>query len=289
MVGLGCRFCRLGGCRVCAAAPRYPRGVLVPDVVPRSRRRRLPSLLAMTALVGVLGATGMLIAARKTIDSVTRVPGVAANLSPSTASVENFLLVGSDSRAGIDPNAPDVGATGTAADVSGNRSDTIMILRRDRSTGAAALLSIPRDLWVQGAGSRRQAADQLGVQRWSRGARANPAERARPAHPSLRGDRLLRLRITGQCVGRGADLRRLRHPRREHRPQHHRTGLSHPRRRYRRWPTPAAATTRSIATTSGTRIRHPTSAARSASRSSSTWRCRRHSTGSRSIRSLPAG
>ncbi|MEA3183589.1 MAG: hypothetical protein QOJ74_66 [Ilumatobacteraceae bacterium] len=103
----------------------------------------------MTALVGVLGATGMLIAARKTIDSVVRVPNVAASLSPSASSVENFLLVGSDSRAGIDPNAPDIGATGTATDVSGHRSDTIMILRRDRSTGDASLLSIPRDLWVQ--------------------------------------------------------------------------------------------------------------------------------------------
>ncbi len=103
----------------------------------------------MTALVGVLGATGVLIAARKTIDSVTRVPGVAGTLSPSTASIENFLLIGSDSRAGIDPNAPDVAATGTEADVSGHRSDTIMILRRDRRTGDAALLSIPRDLWVQ--------------------------------------------------------------------------------------------------------------------------------------------
>ncbi len=103
----------------------------------------------MAALVGVVGATGMLIAARKAIDSVARVPDVAANLSPSGSSIENFLLVGSDSRAGIDPNAPDVGATGTQADVSGNRSDTIMILRRDRSTGNASLLSIPRDLWVQ--------------------------------------------------------------------------------------------------------------------------------------------
>ena len=103
----------------------------------------------MTALVGVFGATGMLIAARNTIDSVVRVPNVAASLSPSASGVENFLLVGSDSREGIDPNAPDIGATGTAADVSGHRSDTIMILRRDRSTGDASLLSIPRDLWVQ--------------------------------------------------------------------------------------------------------------------------------------------
>jgi polyisoprenyl-teichoic acid--peptidoglycan teichoic acid transferase len=106
-------------------------------------------MLAMTALVGVLGATGLLIAARKTIDSVERIPGVADNFDPEGASIENFLLVGSDSRAGADPNAPDAGGIGTQAEVSGQRSDTIMILRRDKSTGDAALLSIPRDLWVQ--------------------------------------------------------------------------------------------------------------------------------------------
>ena len=103
----------------------------------------------MTAVVGVLGATGMLIAARKAIDSVARIPGVATDLSPAGAAIENFLLVGSDSRAGADPTAADAGGIGTEADVSGHRSDTIMILRRDKSTGDASLLSIPRDLWVQ--------------------------------------------------------------------------------------------------------------------------------------------
>jgi LCP family protein required for cell wall assembly len=106
-------------------------------------------MLAMTAVVGVLGATGMLIAARKTIDSVGRVPGVADQLSPGGSVIENFVLVGSDSRAGADPTAADAGGIGTEADVSGHRSDTIMILRRDKSTGDASLLSIPRDLWVQ--------------------------------------------------------------------------------------------------------------------------------------------
>lgn len=106
-------------------------------------------MLAMTAVVGVLGATGMLIAARKSIDSVGRVPGVSSHLSPGGSVIENFLLVGSDSRAGADPNAADAGGIGTEADVSGHRSDTIMILRRDKSTGDASLLSIPRDLWVQ--------------------------------------------------------------------------------------------------------------------------------------------
>jgi LCP family protein required for cell wall assembly len=105
-------------------------------------------MLAMTGVVGVFGATGMLIAARKTIDSVERIPGVADAFNPAGASIENFLLVGSDSRAGIDPTSPDASGIGTEAEVSRNRSDTIMILRRDKSTGDAALLSIPRDLWV---------------------------------------------------------------------------------------------------------------------------------------------
>ncbi|MDP9464107.1 MAG: LCP family protein [Actinomycetota bacterium] len=103
----------------------------------------------MTALVGVLGATGTLIAARETIDSVARIPGVATNLNPAGAAIENFLLVGSDSRAGADPASADASGIGTEAEVSGHRSDTIMILRRDKSTGDASLLSIPRDLWVQ--------------------------------------------------------------------------------------------------------------------------------------------
>ncbi len=110
----------------------------------------------MTAVVGVLGATGMLIAARETIDSVGRIPGVAASLDPAGASIENFLLVGSDSRAGADPGSVDASGIGTEAEVSGRRSDTIMILRRDKSTGDAALLSIPRDLWVDVPGHDNQ-------------------------------------------------------------------------------------------------------------------------------------
>jgi len=124
--------------------------VLTADVAPRSRRRRrLPSVLAVAALVGITGATGLLIAARKTIESVGRVPDVGKHLSPGGSNIENFLLVGSDSRAGADPTSADAGGIGTEDQVSGHRSDTIMILRRDKSTGEASLLSIPRDLWVQ--------------------------------------------------------------------------------------------------------------------------------------------
>lgn len=121
------------------------------------RPNRLLSVVLVTGLLAVAGTTGTLIAAREAIDTVQRVPGVADVLSPPDGNVENFLLVGSDSRAGADPNSPDAPGIGSEADVQGSRSDTIMVMRRDRATGVASLLSIPRDLWVDipGRGSSR--------------------------------------------------------------------------------------------------------------------------------------
>lgn len=108
--------------------------------------------------IAAAGTAGTLVSARAAIDRVPRVEGVSEVLSPATGPVENFLLVGSDSRAGSDPSSPDYGGIGSEADVSGPpRSDTMMVLRRDRATGEASLLSIPRDLWVEipGRGSQR--------------------------------------------------------------------------------------------------------------------------------------
>jgi LCP family protein required for cell wall assembly len=116
--------------------------VLALESTPRPRRRRLPSLLMVALLVGVAGCVGLLVAARRTVDAVQRVPAVAEVLSAASASVDNYLLVGSDSRQFGDPN------TGETGQVSGNRSDTIMVLRYDKASGSAALLSIPRDLYV---------------------------------------------------------------------------------------------------------------------------------------------
>src|SRR4029078_10556159 len=98
--------------------------------------------------VGITGATGLLIAARKTIDSVCRAHDVGKHLSPGGSNIENFLLVGSGIQGGADPTSADAGGIGTEDQVSGHRSDTIMILRRDKSTGEASLLSVARDLCV---------------------------------------------------------------------------------------------------------------------------------------------
>ena len=58
----------------------------------------------------------------------------------------NVLVVGSDSRA---PVADDAEEFGTTDIVSGQRSDTMMILRIEpNSDQPAAVLSVPRDLWV---------------------------------------------------------------------------------------------------------------------------------------------
>jgi LCP family protein required for cell wall assembly len=132
-----------------------PATVLADASVSRRRPRRISTGFTIALLVGAAGTGGTLVAARDAIDSVERIDEVDSVLSAPSANVENFLLVGSDSREGADPNAPDFGGIGDESTVSGRRSDTIMVLRNDRSTGTASLLSIPRDLWVEIPGHGR--------------------------------------------------------------------------------------------------------------------------------------
>ncbi|MEI7546650.1 MAG: LCP family protein, partial [Actinomycetota bacterium] len=61
---------------------------------------------------------------------------------------QNFLVTGSDANACADKNSPWAGATYGRASF-GSRSDTIMVMRVDPATRAAAVLSFPRDLWVK--------------------------------------------------------------------------------------------------------------------------------------------
>ena len=117
--------------------------MLAVDTTPKLKRRRVPLLLATVLFTAVVGAAGTLIAARRAVDQVPRVAGVSAVLDAVSGDIENYLLVGSDSRAQGDPNTGDVG------EVSGNRSDTIMVLRLNTRTDEAALLSIPRDLYIE--------------------------------------------------------------------------------------------------------------------------------------------
>jgi polyisoprenyl-teichoic acid--peptidoglycan teichoic acid transferase len=109
-------------------------------------------------LVGVIGVTTAAsfgFWASRVVSGLDRVPGLDAALTPESGGAMNVLLVGSDSRAGADPNDPDFGSMGSEGDTGGRRSDTIMVLRVDRSGGQTLLLSLPRDLYVDIAGTDR--------------------------------------------------------------------------------------------------------------------------------------
>ena len=124
-------------------------------LVSRSRLRRPPGAFALglAVLVGAVGSAGVLVAARDQSEDVETIPELELVLEEASndAPAENFLLVGSDSRQNVDPNDPNAAVIGDANDVVGSRSDTIMILRREKG-GGASLLSLPRDLWVPIAG-----------------------------------------------------------------------------------------------------------------------------------------
>jgi len=74
------------------------------------------------------------------------------DLAEDTGSVMNVLLVGSDSR---DRLTGDLAEQAGKDSVEGQRSDTIMVLHVDSRTQKAALLSIPRDLYVKIAGTTK--------------------------------------------------------------------------------------------------------------------------------------
>lgn len=115
-------------------------------------------MVGIIAVISVGGAVGVIRAADERVEEVDRIDGLAAVLADPDENVEypaeNYLLVGSDSRADFDPDAGDAGFIGTPDQVGGQRSDTIMVLRQEEN-GGAALMSLPRDLWVPISGTDR--------------------------------------------------------------------------------------------------------------------------------------
>ena len=108
----------------------------------RRRRRLLISFTGFTAFCTFFVGLGYVYVQRK-LDQITRLNLPA--LAGDSGSVMNVLLVGSDSRANV--SATD--AKGFGQDVvGGQRSDTIMLLHVDPGAQRAAIISVPRDLYV---------------------------------------------------------------------------------------------------------------------------------------------
>lgn len=125
-------------------------------------RSPLPWMIVIAAAIGVTGTMGVIRAADERTADVERIDGLESVLADVPDDddptieypAENYLLVGSDSREGVDAGSVDAGVIGDTGDVGGRRSDTIMVLRQERN-GGASLMSIPRDLWVPIAGTDR--------------------------------------------------------------------------------------------------------------------------------------
>lgn len=104
--------------------------------------------MLLAVIVGVTGAAGVISAANSRTADVERIEGLEEVLQAQDGPALNYLLIGSDTRATADPTSADFGGIGDANAVSGQRSDTIMIMRQEEDGNGVSLLSLPRDLWV---------------------------------------------------------------------------------------------------------------------------------------------
>ncbi|HEY6533083.1 MAG TPA: LCP family protein [Acidimicrobiales bacterium] len=126
-------------------------GADAPDPGPSRRRHARPArrgrrvltgmgVLAVLAVVAVVAALGY------GWYRYNQIGRKDLALADSAGAVQNFLVVGSDTRAVIDADDPNDSAFGHEA--AGQRSDTIMIARVDPKAKTIDLMSFPRDLWV---------------------------------------------------------------------------------------------------------------------------------------------
>jgi LCP family protein required for cell wall assembly len=124
----------------------------------RRRRERTQIWLVAASIILVVSIAGYFGVSRSVdvrLSDVRRELSLTAALADSNDAFVNFLLVGSDSRAGANPEDPDYANIGGQADVSGRRSDTLIVVNVEKSSGIISLLSIPRDLWVSIGDSNR--------------------------------------------------------------------------------------------------------------------------------------
>jgi LCP family protein required for cell wall assembly len=127
--------------------------VSTPPASDQPRRHRLWTrvlkwtAISLVVLLIVVGTGGYLLY-RHFFDQITTDPIVVPNTVATTApkivaNAENFLLMGSDSRAGASGKGTGGG------DVQGARSDTTILLHLSAGDRKATMVSIPRDSYVQ--------------------------------------------------------------------------------------------------------------------------------------------
>jgi LCP family protein required for cell wall assembly len=124
---------------------------------PRAHRPLVRSLVGAAASLSLVVAAASAyayVAYNQAQGSVTHFPnaddpsaGPHHDFGACVDNVCNYLILGSDSRAGLTPQ--EQVQFGTDADIGGsNRSDVIMLVHTDPRLQKAIVLSFPRDLWV---------------------------------------------------------------------------------------------------------------------------------------------
>lgn len=127
-------------------APPTPAAPSSPARSRRPRRRWLWVLVALV-LVGLGALAGGAYYANWRYGQIERVD---ARVAPAGIGADVWMLVGSDSREGIDPDRPDA-ARLIGEPVFGQRADSIILVREVPGLGPQ-MLSLPRDLWLDPPG-----------------------------------------------------------------------------------------------------------------------------------------
>ena len=129
-----------------APPPTAPPPLVPPPLVPpggkppkRRKKRGLRRILKLVALFVIIYVTAVVTVFALNVTKIGSLPA-----SSVTSSGTNFLLVGSDSRAGLTDDQKEQLHTGS---VEGGRTDTIMVMHVPWF-GTPTLVSIPRDSWV---------------------------------------------------------------------------------------------------------------------------------------------
>ena len=109
--------------------------------------RSLFARIVIALFLCVAVTTAGLVAANRYVDrEVAKIPRVDVAMKPASSTAQNFLIVGSDSRAFVGDNKADEQAFGTSEDTGPPKSDTMMVLHADGAQSYA--VSFPRDLQV---------------------------------------------------------------------------------------------------------------------------------------------
>ncbi|MGZ4707103.1 MAG: LCP family protein, partial [Acidimicrobiales bacterium] len=117
---------------------------------PRRRRTRMQRVIIAVGILAVFAIVAAIVAVGYGYYRFNQINKTSVSLTKVGANKpQNYLVVGSDTRDGLDKSDPDYKAFVDGKDGTGPKhSDTIMIMRVDPTNDTINMLSLPRDLWV---------------------------------------------------------------------------------------------------------------------------------------------